>query len=114
VRVRYQGPAADTFPAWQRQGSGRAALQGRVLEWDEQQVVLAVYPPPTAAGMSRASPHPDTVRLSVNGIAAMEVRALSRSRTAAAAVGGTLVGALLVRGLFNWTRSVPTPPDTQP
>lgn len=112
VRVRYQDPEAAAVTTWQRQEARTTRLEGRVLEWHEDVAVLAVFPPPTATGsMSRVSPHPDTVRVPVAGITSVEIRELDRTKTAAAAVGATALGALVVRALFAWTRGA-APPDT--
>jgi hypothetical protein len=105
VRIRYETPAAA--PArWQRQEAGTTRIEGRVLDWRDDVAVLAVFARPTATGsMSRVSPHPDTVRVPIPGITNVEIRELDRRRTAAGAVGGTVLGALVVRALFAWTRS---------
>lgn len=115
VRIRVESPHAIDLQPWQRGALYRpSAIEGRVIEWRPDTATLAVFPPP-AEGMSRASPHPDTVRVPVQGIASVELKELSRTRSAAFGVGAGLVGALVVRALFRWTRvdsDVGDPPAT--
>lgn len=109
VRIRYDDATLTQRLPWQRGlFASSSAVTGTVLEWGRDSVTLAVFPPPTQ-GMSRASPHPDTVNVPVQGIAFIEQRELSWGRTAAFGVGAGVVGAFLVRALFNWTRRAPDP-----
>lgn len=111
VRLRYEDARAIEVPAWQRRGIfGTTAFQGRVIDWAADSVTLAVFPP-LEQGMSRTSPHPDTLRLPVLGIQQIEGRELSWARTAAFGAGATVVGAFVLRALFRWTRSGPEPGD---
>lgn len=102
VRVRYSSDGPELVP-WQRSLGRTATLQGQVLGWTSDAAILAVFPPP-AAGMSRVSPHPDTVTIPVARISTVEQRQFSRGRTTAFAVGAGVVGAVIVRSLFTWTR----------
>jgi hypothetical protein len=110
VRIRYEDPDATEPQPWQRRGPTATSVQGKVIEWREDVAVLGVIPPPQM-GMSRASPHPDTVRVPVRGIVLVERRELDVVRTTAFGVAGAIGGAVLVRALVNWTRKA-TPPDS--
>jgi hypothetical protein len=109
VRVRYSTDGPELVP-WQRSIGRTATLQGRVIAWNADAGTLAVFAPP-AAGMSRASPHPDTVAIPTARITLTERREFSRGRTTAFAVGSGLAGAIVVRALTNWTRSARQPPS---
>jgi hypothetical protein len=110
VRIRYEDPDAGEPQPWQRRGPGSTSVQGKVIEWGEDVAVLGVIPPP-AMGMSRASPHPDTVRVPVRGIVLVERRELDVVRTSALGVAGAIGGVVLTRALIQWTRRA-TPPSS--
>jgi hypothetical protein len=105
VRLRYEDARAIEVPAWQRRGIfGTTSIQGRVIDWGADSVTLAVFPP-LRQGVSRTSPHPDTLRFPLPEIQNVEGRELSWSRTAAFGAGATVVGAFVLRALFRWTRT---------